>query len=107
MNRPREKESDVQRAVLEYLKLRGILNYRNNSGAMSGEYKGKHWFMRFGAVGSPDIVGLIRGQYVGIEVKGTAGKQSEHQKEFQVRLEGAGGRHILGRSVEDVMELAA
>jgi hypothetical protein len=33
--------------------------------------------------GSPDIICVIRGIYVGIEVKGSAAKQSGHQKDFQ------------------------
>lgn len=41
-------------------------------------------------------------QYVGIEVKGPKGKQSDDQKEFQRHLEAAGGRYILAYSVEDV-----
>ena len=45
----------------------------------------------------------IGGQYVGIEVKGPGGKQSDHQKQFQERLEGAGGRYILARFFEEVI----
>jgi len=50
------KESEIQKSILlEYVTLRRVFHRRNNSGAMTGEYKGKKWFMRFGAVGSPDI----------------------------------------------------
>jgi hypothetical protein len=62
----------------------------------------KH-FYRFGALGSPDIICVIDGQYVGIEVKGPKGKQSAHQKEFQKKLEAAGGKYILAYSLEDVI----
>ena len=51
---------------------------------------------------SPDIVCVLNGQYVGIEVKGPKGKQSDDQKEFQRHLEAAGGRYILTYSVDDV-----
>jgi hypothetical protein len=54
-------------------------------------------------LGSPDIVCVINGQYVGIECKGTKGKQSDNQKDFQRRLEAAGGRYILARSLDDVV----
>jgi Holliday junction resolvase len=100
MNGPREKESDVQRAILDYLELRGIFHYRNNSG---GFRDAKQHFYQFGAVGSPDIVAVMNGRYVGIEVKGTSGKQSDHQKEFQQKLEAAGGKYILARSLDDVI----
>ena len=45
----------------------------------------------------------VNGQYVGIEVKAPKGKQSEHQKEFQRRLEVSGGRYLLVYSVDDVI----
>ncbi len=104
-------ESDIQRTILDYLTVKKIFHYRNNSGAMLGSYtskrsgKKKNWFMRFGALGSPDIVCVIGGQYIGIEVKGPEGKQSEHQKEFQENLKKAGGRYILARSLEDVIDV--
>lgn len=95
------KESDVQRAILDYLVLKRIFHYRNNSGAFKRD---DGHFYRFGAVGSPDIVCVINGQYVGIEVKAPGGRQSEHQKEFQRRLELAGGKYVLATSLDSVMK---
>jgi hypothetical protein len=57
------KESETQKAILEWLAWRKIFHCRNNSGA----------------IGSPDIVCVINGQYVGIEVKAPKGKQNESQ----------------------------
>lgn len=96
------KESEVQRAILDYLGYGHVFHYRNNSGAMMSTYKGKERFMRFGALGSPDIIAVVGGRYIGIEVKGTGGRQNENQKEFQRQLEKAGGMYILASSVEDV-----
>lgn len=100
MNGPKPKESEIQRAILDYLELRGIFHYRNNSGAFKRD---DGHFYRFGAKGSPDIVCVVNGQYVGIEVKAPGGKQSEHQKEFQRRLKEAGGRYILAFTVDDLL----
>jgi hypothetical protein len=47
---------------------------------------------------------VINGVYVGIEVKRPGGKQSDHQKHFQESLEAAGGRYILARSLDDVIQ---
>jgi hypothetical protein len=96
------KESDVQRQILDWLALKRIFHYRNNSGAFVDSQK---HFYRFGAVGSPDIVCVIKGQYVGIEVKALRGKQSEHQKGFQKQLEVAGGRYVLAYCLEDVISV--
>lgn len=92
------KESEVQRAILDYLALKHIFHYRNNSGAFRRD---DGHFYRFGAVGNPDIICVVKGQYVGIEVKAPGGKQSEHQKKFQLQLEAAGGLCILARDLED------
>jgi hypothetical protein len=70
---------------------------------VGGEHKGKKWFVRFGAVGAPDIICVIKGQYVGIEVKAPTGKQSDHQKAFQQALEAAGGRYVLAYSLDDAI----
>ena len=57
----------------------------------------------YGVKGAPDIVCVVDGQYVGIEVKSPSGRQNEAQKAFQKSLEEAGGRYILARSVDDVI----
>ena len=93
------KESATQKAILEWLAWKHIFHYRNNSGAFVDS--NKH-FYRFGAIGSPDIVCVINGQYVGIEVKAAKGRQSDNQKEFQRQLETAGGKYILAYSIDDV-----
>lgn len=99
------KESDVQRTILEWLAWKHIFHYRNNSGAFAIPAQGTHQrrFFRAGVVGAPDIVCVIKGQYVGIEVKAPKGKQSDHQKEFQRQLEAAGGRYVLAYSLDEVI----
>jgi hypothetical protein len=60
------KESDVQRQILDYLALKHVFHYRNNSGAFQRD---DGHFYRFGALGSPDIICVVDGRYVGIEIK--------------------------------------
>ena len=93
-------EHSIQAQIMEHLALKRIFFYRNNSGAIK---KGSH-FIRFGWPGSPDIVCVIKGQYVGIEVKRVNGLQSRQQFVFQKSLEKAGGRYLLVRSLDDVMD---
>src|SRR5450755_2577576 len=93
------RESAIQAQIIQYLKLKGIFHYRNNSGGFLDA--NKH-FYRFGALGSPDIICVVDGQFVGIEVKAPGGKQSDHQISFQKRLEAAGGKYILAYSLEGV-----
>jgi hypothetical protein len=97
-------EKELQKLILDYLAVKRIFHYRNNSGVMFSEYKGKKRMVRFGATGSPDIIVVQNGIYVGIEVKNATSVQNEAQVEFQQALEKAGGRYILARSLDDVIQ---
>jgi len=97
-DRRQPKEADIQRLILDWLAAKRIFHYRQNTGAVKTEDR----FFRFGTVGAPDIVAVIAGQYVGIEVKAPRGSQSPGQREFEGRLRMAGGVYVLARSLEDV-----
>ncbi|MEK6881206.1 MAG: hypothetical protein AABY22_16415 [Nanoarchaeota archaeon] len=96
-------EKEIQRLVLDYLTIKKFFHWRNNSGAMVSEYKGKKRFFRFGETGSPDIFALIKGTLYGIEIKSIKGKQNENQQEYEQRFKKAGGTYILAYSLEDVI----
>jgi hypothetical protein len=94
-------EKQTQKACLEYLEALRIFHYRNNSGATVIEgIKGRR-FVRFGASGSPDIIVVINGRYIGFEIKDIKGKQRENQIAFQKALEEAGGAYHVIRSIDD------
>ena len=94
-------EKDTQKLILDYLIAKRIFHYRNNSGAFKRE---DGHFYRFGALGSPDIICVLKGQYVGIEVKDVRGVQSDNQRKFEQELVIAGGKYILAKSLEDVVQ---
>lgn len=96
---PSEKE--IQQAILTLLAYKKIFHYRNNSGAFKTQ---TGHFYRFGTKGSPDIICVVGGRYVGIEVKNARGRQNEAQVAFQEALEQAGGKYILARSPEDIIK---
>jgi hypothetical protein len=96
-----QAQQQIVQQILSYLASKGIFHYRQKSGAVSSSQGGFH---RFGTVGSPDIVCVIKGRYLGIEVKTPVGKQTEHEKEFQNKLEQAGGMYILAYSLDDVIK---
>jgi penicillin-binding protein-related factor A (putative recombinase) len=98
-------EKATQHACLQFLEASNIFHYRNNSGAMVSEYNGKKRFMRFGASGSPDIIAVINGRYIGFEIKDTKGKQSESQIAFQKNLEKAGGAYHIIKSIDDFISI--
>jgi hypothetical protein len=99
-------EQDLVRACLQYLEIkknRGELMYwRNNTGAIVSEYKGKKRFMKFGAKGSPDIFVLKDGILIGVECKYST-KQSDDQKSFQKEMEKNGGKYLLVYEIEELL----
>ena len=54
--------------------------------------------------GVPDIVGIFKGRFLGIEVKTERGKLSDHQKHFIDRINASGGIAFVARSYQDVVE---
>ena len=101
------KESQVQSAIEDYLKLLesgGRCAYiKNNSGAYKTERGG---FVRFGRAGSPDfLLFLDGGRCWHLEVKTKTGRQSKSQKEYQAMVEELGHRYLIVRSLGEVVEL--
>ncbi len=57
--------------------------------------------------GTPDLLAVISGRFVAIEVKRPGGKASKLQIAQLKRIEAAGGLAILAESVEDVIAYLA
>lgn len=96
------EESAVLKGCLEYLRLRGIYCWRNNTGAV----KNGNRFIRFGFPGSSDILGILPdGRFLAVECKrGKGGVVSELQKEFLHNIEENGGVAVVATSVEILAE---
>lgn len=76
-------EKDIQNSIIEYLKYRGHLIKRNNSGRIL--IKGKSGFrsINLGESGWPDIIGCDKkGRFIGIEVKKPGNKPTREQLEI-------------------------
>ena len=95
-------EKETQKAVLDYLKAKNIFHWRNNTGAMKTASGG---FIRFGAIGSPDIFALAKGRAYGFEIKDEKGKQSPEQEMFALSMTKAGGCYAVIRNVDEVMAI--
>ena len=93
-------EQQIVKSILDYLVMKKVFHYRQNSGAFQTPSGG---FYRMGVVGMPDIVVVKDGKYIGIEVKVPGKKQNPNQVEFQRQLEKAGGVYLLVTSVEEVV----
>ena len=93
-----KSESELQTEILEWLLWSGYFAWRNNNLAAPGrKFRGLY--------GTPDIVGILpNGLFLGIEVKSSRGIQSPHQKVFQEKSTQLGGKYILARSLQDVID---
>jgi hypothetical protein len=100
MKEPTEKE--IQKTILDYLTLRSIFHYKHNN---SGIYKpATGSYIPSQSKGAPDIICIIEGRYVGLEVKTPKGKLSEDQAEFHRQIIKAGGIVFTVRSLDEAIE---
>ena len=100
LTRPRP-EREIQRVILDWLRLKGIPAWRNNVGAVTAGAR----FIRFGVKGAPDILGCLppHGRLLCLEVKRPGHAPTPEQYDFLRRIERAGGLAAVVTSLEDVM----
>jgi hypothetical protein len=102
-------ESDIVRAICDYLALRKYFFWRQNT-APSVQKSADSWQFRRMPVhamrGVPDII-LIRkdGYFVGIEVKTDKGRMSPEQLLFAKRSKAIGAEYYVVHSIEEVQAL--
>lgn len=104
LKKPTPKESEIQKAILEYLNMSGHFCWRNNTGSLPMNYKGKSRLIRFGKKGSSDILGVSRtGKIIAIEVKRPGEEPTTEQLDFLLAITGHGGIGVVATSVDDVI----
>lgn len=94
-------EADIQRSILDYLRRRKVLHWRNNVGAMK---RGKG-FVRFGQKGLPDIFVVLpgtKGRLAAVEVKRPGEIPTPEQDDMLMRFIDAGCVGAVVRDVRDV-----
>jgi hypothetical protein len=99
----KQSESKTELQILIYLSsLRIGLFWKNIS---AGYFDGKRWRKQanpFAINGVPDILGIVKGRFVGIEVKTKTGVVSENQKAFIKKALELDAVCFVARSVEEV-----
>ena len=55
--------------------------------------------------GIPDIIAIKQGRVLFLEIKRPGGKQSEHQWQFQIFIEGHGGEYYIVKSLDDLIKI--
>lgn len=102
------KETPIQRSILDGLLWMGLLAWRNQR-IPTPIRRGRQIVGLRKAdphtVGMPDILCVIKGHLIGLEVKTDKGKQEPDQIEWQAKLERAGGTYAVVRSWEDTEKI--
>jgi penicillin-binding protein-related factor A (putative recombinase) len=98
------KEKQIENSILSYLKMRNLFFWKNDSVGVydvkKGVYRRKTSIHR--KVGVADIIGVVNGRAVFIEVKSPKGKLSPGQIQFLEEAKQNGAITIVARSIEDV-----
>ena len=98
-------EGDIVRGILQYLHLRRIEAWRNNTGCLR-DRTGRP--VTFGRVGSGDIFAILDGgRFMSIECKQEGKCPTKKQKAFAEIINRAGGLAIVARSIDDVEDALA
>jgi hypothetical protein len=96
---PKLKESTLETQILIYLsRLKVGFFWKNIS---TGFFDGSRWRKQaspFAINGTPDIIGIINGRFVGIEVKTIKGRLTEAQELFARKAQEVGGVCFVARS---------
>ena len=96
-------ETDIHNRILVALSKqyhpRGIF-WRQNAGRVRSD---RGAWVSLGPPGIADIVGVIDGRAVFVEVKTKTGRQREAQRKFQAAIEKAGGIYLIARSPEEAI----
>lgn len=104
MNRP--TESQIQSAIIDYLRMVGAVVTRVNSGKMFVQNSnGSSRIVRLADAGTADLIACYRGRYLAIEVKDHKGKVRPEQEQFIQEVNDAEGRGFIARSVDDVIKV--
>jgi len=99
---PTMREQDRQRQILAVVgSLPGVLAWRNQSGALRNA---RGQLVRFGSPGSPDIVVIVAGRFLGLEIKQPGKPLSARQLRWQAACRAAGGVY---ERVEDAEQALA
>lgn len=100
-------EKDIQKQIIQWLKWqKDIYFIRNNS--FAGKIvrpNGSCGWVNNAKRGSPDVVLLKDGQFIGLEIKTKQGRISDAQREAQKAIQACGGQYYVVRNLEEVINI--
>ena len=103
-SKPKTPEGAIKKAIKDYLstvKKCEVFPYASN-----GMWDAQRRIFRTsaGRVGTPDLLLCYRGRFLGLEIKTGQGRLSQPQRECIRAIDESGGRAVVVRSVQDVID---
>lgn len=92
--------NDLNKQIVDLGNYRGGFLWRNNTGAL--KVSGR--FVRFGFVGSGDVIGIYHGHFVSIETKTGRDVASNKQIEFAEQVNRLGGFACFAHDIDEAIE---
>ena len=100
------REKEIENLILEYLKLRNIFAWKNNTMGVYDKNRGTYRknMNKYAINGVADILGVLPdGKFLAIEVKTPKGKVSPAQQNFLDRVNKENGLAFVARGLEEVV----
>lgn len=105
----KETESQIQTTICDYLSYKNYFFWRQNNIAPVQVMRDGSLAMRrmpkYARKGTPDIIVLVPGKVIFLEIKSLQGLLSNEQKELQKKCEEFQIQYCVVRSLEDVQKL--
>jgi succinylglutamate desuccinylase len=103
------KESDIQKAVCEYLERKGYFFWRqNNTPVYDPTRKVYRAMPKYALKGVPDVICFDKtktGIAIFLEIKKPKTYQSKEQKEFETKSQDFGCEYYVIRSLDDLVKI--
>jgi hypothetical protein len=98
------KESDIQKQIIDYMKLRGYVVFKHRNVGIFRQDTKQYIPLAFGEKGISDIIACSpTGQFVAVEVKQSGKKPSADQIAFIESVIRKGGVAFVAHSLDDVI----
>ncbi len=97
------KEQQIQKQVIDYLRMSGWFVWKNNNAATYKQNTGK--YIPAQTKGISDLTAIKNGFVIFIEIKTATGKLSNAQKEFSINIEKNNGNYWICRNITDAIRL--
>lgn len=100
-----QPERIIEKQILEFLRIIGIYCWKNQSqGTWDAKIGAYRKASAYSIKGASDILGIIQGRFLAIEVKSPGGVVTPEQRIFIARINAEGGISFISRSVEQTAE---